>query len=66
MNNQISYKRLDEDFEAFLESVEIEVTDSDLTPEKRIERRKLADEDEFQFCTIYFPKIFDEPFNEMH
>ncbi len=61
-----SIKQLDDNFEIFLDSVIIEDSNTDLTPEKRAERIKLANVDDFAFCNIYFPHIFSEPYNKVH
>lgn len=57
---------LDARFEQALEQALFEVTESDLTPEKRRARRKNADRSDLAFCKIYFPKIFTEDFNLVH
>ena len=62
----ITTRQLDEQFESFLDSIVIDDSKSELTSEQRIERRKLADNDELAFCTIYYPQIFSQPFNKMH
>lgn len=64
--SQKLYRNLDETFEHFLETVTVETTDSELTPKLRTERRKKADKNDFEFCKIYFPNIFGDPFNELH
>jgi hypothetical protein len=60
------WKELNDEFESFLDSIIIESKETELTPEKRQARRDLADGNDFEFCKIYFPGIFNEPFNEMH
>ena len=59
-------KQLDEQFEDFLNKLTFEQTETDLTPELRAKRRALADGDEFQFCKIYFPQIFDDEWSDLH
>ncbi len=59
-------KKLDEQFEDFLNKIVFEQTETDLTPELRAKRRALADADDFQFCKIYFPQIFDDEWNGVH
>jgi len=54
-------------FEEFLDDLLVgSNVESDLTPEKKAERRAKADADEFEFCQIYFPQIFFGPFNDLH
>jgi hypothetical protein len=60
------FKQLDDDFEHYLDSVQFEATEKELTPELKAQRRKLADVDDFQFCKIYFPQIFRDSFNPLH
>ncbi len=60
------HKKQDEQFEHFLDSITVDVTDSELTPDKRDKRRKKADGDNFQFCKIYFPSIFEDEWNALH
>ncbi len=57
---------LDKALEQLLDEVQFQVVETDLTPEKRRERRKEADADDLAFARIYFPKIFDKPFNDAH
>jgi len=61
-----NFDLLDDEFEHFLDSVLIEFKVSDLTREKREERRKRADASEFEFCKIYFPNIFHAPWSRLH
>ncbi|MBC8377187.1 MAG: hypothetical protein H8E26_14175 [FCB group bacterium] len=54
-------------FEDFLDDLlRGENVESDLTPDLKAKRRALADNDEFEFCKIYYPQIFDAPFNKLH
>lgn len=64
--SQKLYRQLDESFEHFLDVVTVETTDSELTPKLRTERRKQADKSDFDFCKIYFPNVFGDPWNELH
>lgn len=63
---QHSLKQKNQDFDQFLSGVLLSVRETDLTPNKRAQRRKLADADDAQFCRIYFPKIFSLPDNALH
>lgn len=65
-NFRKKFDQLDDDFEKFLDGVLIEVTTNDLTPEKKNDRRRRADHDDLEFCKIYFPGIFNLPFNDLH
>jgi len=60
------FKRLDAEFENLILDVISDIDGNLFTPKKRSERRELADDDDFQFCQIYYPKIFDSPFNDLH
>lgn len=59
-------RQMDSDFERFLETVLIEAEETELTPEKRKQRRARADADRMAFCKIYYPAIFDAPWNGLH
>jgi hypothetical protein len=59
-------KQLDEAFEELLNKITFEESDTELTPELRIKRRALADNDDFEFCKIYFPQIFFDLWNAIH
>ena len=60
------FREEDEQFEAFLKRARTKVKETDLTEEKRQERRSRCDIDEFEFCKEYFPEIFNEPWNYLH
>lgn len=60
------YERLDAQFEKLLLDILHGVDEQEFTPEKRAERRALADSSDLQFCAIYYPKIFSAPFNRVH
>lgn len=60
------FKQLDLRFEQFLDSVLLDFIETDFQPEKRDERRARADADDLEFCKIYFPHIFELPWNELH
>jgi len=60
------FEKLDRTFEHFLDNVLLRVSESDLTPEKRAARRKKADVDDLAFAKIYFPGIFNLPWNDAH
>jgi hypothetical protein len=59
-------KRLDADFENFLEGILQEVDDSEFTPEKRAQRKLQTATDDLLFAKVYFPQIFELPFNDLH
>lgn len=59
-------KRLDVNFDDAVKSIKFKYAKSDLTTQKREERRALADTDDFEFCKIYFPQIFNDDWNELH
>lgn len=54
------------EFNHFIESIRFETTETDLTPEKKKERREKADASDLDFCKIYYPQIFDAPFSDLH
>jgi hypothetical protein len=56
----------DAQFEQLLAELEFHVSETDLTPARREARRKRADACDLAFCEIYFPGIFDSPFNRLH
>jgi len=58
-------KRLDEEFENFLDKAVVDDSSTGLTPSETKQRRELADNDDLQFARIYFPGIFNEPDNEI-
>jgi len=57
---------LDDQFESFLDTVLVDVVSNDLTPEKKADRRDRADKSDLEFCKIYFPSIFNLPWNPFH
>jgi len=59
-------RQLDEQFEEYLKRAKTRTKETDLTEEKRAERRSRCDNDEFEFCKEYYPEIFYEPFNKVH
>ena len=59
-------KKLDADFERLLDSLIPDAPQRELTPEKRRRRRREAEKNGFAFARIYFPGIFDSPFNSIH
>ncbi|MEQ8578161.1 MAG: hypothetical protein RIC57_09180 [Balneola sp.] len=59
-------KELDSKFEDLLKGAISAVEETEFSPEKAAERRKRAEADEFEFCRIYFPKIFTSEFNDVH
>lgn len=58
--------KLNQGFEQLINSVATATRETDLTEEKKARRRKRADYSEFEFCKIYFPKIFTDEFNALH
>jgi hypothetical protein len=60
------FREEDEAFESFLKRVTTQAKETDLTEEKRKERRARCDNDDFEFCHEYFPEIFNEPWNPIH
>lgn len=64
LNQQL--RQTDEKFENFLDSVIFENNNTDLTPFLAQKRRKSADSDDLEFCRIYYPGIFNEPWNDIH
>lgn len=61
-----SIKEVNERFENILDSLVISVAETELTPDKKKQRRAKADASGLDFCKIYFPQIFDEDFNQCH
>jgi len=66
MTTNSKLKRLNIDFEDFLDRILFETVETELTPEKKKERRAKADADDLEFAKIYFPKIFDSPWTDVH
>lgn len=60
------FRTEDEQFEAFLKRAVTKTKETDLTEEKRKERRARCDNDDLEFCREYFPEIFHEPWNKIH
>jgi hypothetical protein len=58
--------RQEKDFDSLLDSLTFKVYNSELTAELRKKRRSKADKDDLEFAKIYFPNIFDEPYNAVH
>ncbi len=65
-SNNKKFQDLDQCFEHFLDTVQTQFVESDFTADKRTARRKRADADDLEFCKIYFPTIFNLPWNELH
>ena len=57
---------LERNFDRFLDSLSYRTKNVELTPALRHERRSQADVDDIAFAKIYFAKIFNEPFNDLH
>lgn len=66
MPKKVDFQTLDQRFEHFLDNVLVEFVESDFTPDKRRARRAAADADDLAFCKIYFPQIFNLPWNDLH
>lgn len=60
------FNELDNRLEQYLDTLVFDAKDSELTPEQAAIRRSKADNDDFEYCKIYFPSIFTEPFNDLH
>ena len=58
--------RQNEDLNSFLDTLLFNVRHTEMTPEKRKERRELADKSDLDFAQIYFPNIFTLPYNDLH
>ena len=59
-------RRLDSEFEAFLDQALADCDETELTPEKREARRAVCDRDPHAFGKEYFGHIFDAPYNSLH
>jgi hypothetical protein len=66
MARERDIRQAEELFDQLLESVLFEVAETELTPEKRRERRRAADADVMAFAKTYFPNVFSAPFNDAH
>lgn len=66
MDSKRKYDLQDFQFEKWLDQQFAAVIESELTPKKRAARRARADADPLEFCKIYFPNIFDLPWNDAH
>ncbi len=64
--NSNDFKKLNARFEDRLTRFISSVTESDLTPEKRAERRDRCDANPMEFAKEYFGKLFELPFNAVH
>ncbi len=60
------FKKLNARFEDRLSQFIVSVTESELTPEKRAERRSKCDHDNFEFAKTYYGHMFELPFNDVH
>lgn len=60
------FKELDANFEKFLNDILIDVKETELTPDKKAQRRAKAKKSDLDFAKIYYPKIFTLPFNAAH
>lgn len=58
--------KADAQFELLLDQILYEVSETELTPEKRRLRRSKADVSPLDFAKTYFPKVFTEDFNRVH
>lgn len=66
LNPKPDIDRQEAELEQLLDEVEFQASDSDLTPEKRRERRKATRSDPLAFAETYFPQVFTDPFNDLH
>lgn len=64
MNKPIGQQSLE--FDNFLDGVSFRISNRDLTPEKRKERRLNADISRRHFCQTYFPQIFSIADSALH
>lgn len=49
-----------------LDQLALRIQTGELTPEKRRERRAMADVSDLAFAEVYFPHVFTHPFSELH
>ena len=52
-------RELDASFESFLDQAATDAGETELTPDKRRERRRRCDVDPRAFCETYFGGVFD-------
>lgn len=64
--SQKKIKALDANFDKRIQDVLLDVEGSEFTPDKAKQRRDRANADDLAFCKIYYPHIFDAPFNPIH
>ncbi len=66
MISQREINRLDKKFEEQLRSIKYSFKETEFTLGKKAERRIKADADDFEFCKIYYPNIFNDGWNDLH
>lgn len=66
MKAPTNLRQREELFEGFLDQLLFDTQETELTPEKRRERRAVADTDSLAFAKTYFPNVFTDPFNDVH
>lgn len=59
-------KELDAKFEQVIQNAQMEVSDTEFTPDKAAARREKANASDLAFCKIYFSKVFDSEWNDLH
>lgn len=59
-------KELDAKFEQVIQNAQMEVSDTEFTPDKAADRREKANASDLDFCKIYFSKVFDSEWNDLH
>ncbi len=66
MASAFNLAKAESNFEELVERLLFEVKETELTPEKRRERRRAADTDPLVFARTYFAKVFTDEFNAVH
>lgn len=61
-----SIKEQDAAFEKLLYDIQFSARETELTPEKRRARRAEADKSALAFARIYYPQVFEHPWNDLH
>ncbi len=58
--------RMDRDFDKFLDGVRFNISDSELTPEKRHQRKAACADDPLLWAKTYYPDIFNREWSPLH